>query len=180
MMASNTIERSTDKTITGTSFESPPSPSVLSLKQYMYLSSNEAPSPKNVNSLLKTSNIFELYLFTLYKQPLNNKMLYFLQQFDYECVSILNFIVYSNNLLYRPFHKTLPRSSASVNRISARFYETDCMKICTFCLKRFIDVSYLKCFLICPKKNANHVGTINYYLGRLKVIAPKINLFFEI
>ena len=28
---------------------------------------------------------------------------------------------------YRPFHKTLPRSSASANRISVRFYETDCI-----------------------------------------------------
>ena len=29
--------------------------------------------------------------------------------------------------MYRPFHKTLPRSSASVNRISVRFYKTGCM-----------------------------------------------------
>ena len=28
---------------------------------------------------------------------------------------------------YRPFHKTLPRSSAFVNWISARFYETGCI-----------------------------------------------------
>ena len=28
--------------------------------------------------------------------------------------------------IYRPFHKTLPRSSAIVNWISVRFYETDC------------------------------------------------------
>ena len=28
---------------------------------------------------------------------------------------------------YRPFHKTLPRSSAFLNWISVRFYETDCM-----------------------------------------------------
>ena len=28
---------------------------------------------------------------------------------------------------YRSFHKTLPRSSAFVNRISVRFYETACM-----------------------------------------------------
>ena len=27
---------------------------------------------------------------------------------------------------YRPFHKTLPRSSAFVNWISVRFYETGC------------------------------------------------------
>ena len=31
-------------------------------------------------------------------------------------------------LLYHPFHKTLPRSSAFVNLISVRFYETGCMK----------------------------------------------------
>ena len=29
-------------------------------------------------------------------------------------------------LWYRPFHKTLPRSSTFVNWISVRFYETDC------------------------------------------------------
>ena len=29
---------------------------------------------------------------------------------------------------YRPFHKTLPRSSAFVNWISVRFYETGCTK----------------------------------------------------
>ena len=29
-------------------------------------------------------------------------------------------------LFYRPFHKTLPRSSAFVKWISVRFYETDC------------------------------------------------------
>ena len=30
---------------------------------------------------------------------------------------------------YRPFHTTLPRSSAFVNWISVRFYETDCIWI---------------------------------------------------
>ena len=29
--------------------------------------------------------------------------------------------------IYRPFHKTLPRSRAFVNWISVRFYEMDCM-----------------------------------------------------
>ena len=33
------------------------------------------------------------------------------------------------NLTYRPFHKTLPRSSAFCNWISVRFYETGCTKI---------------------------------------------------
>ena len=28
---------------------------------------------------------------------------------------------------YRPFHKTLPKSSAFINKISVRFYETDCI-----------------------------------------------------
>ena len=28
--------------------------------------------------------------------------------------------------IYRPFHKTLPRSNASVNWMSVRFFETDC------------------------------------------------------
>ena len=31
--------------------------------------------------------------------------------------------------IYRPFHKTLPRSSAFVNRISVRFFETGCIVI---------------------------------------------------
>ena len=30
-------------------------------------------------------------------------------------------------LIYRPFHKTLPRSSALVNWTSVRYYETDCI-----------------------------------------------------
>ena len=29
--------------------------------------------------------------------------------------------------IYRPFHKTLPKSSAFINKISVRFYETDCI-----------------------------------------------------
>ena len=32
-------------------------------------------------------------------------------------------------LIYRQFHKTLPRSSAFVNWISVRFYEIDCIMI---------------------------------------------------
>ena len=38
---------------------------------------------------------------------------------------------------YRPFHKTLPSSSAFVNWISVRFYETDCS------WKRSITFSYI-------------------------------------
>ena len=36
--------------------------------------------------------------------------------------------IFTNNfsLSYRPFHKTLPRSSTFVNWSSVRFYETDC------------------------------------------------------
>ena len=30
-------------------------------------------------------------------------------------------------LQYRPFHKTLPKSRAFINRTSVRFYETDCI-----------------------------------------------------
>ena len=33
-------------------------------------------------------------------------------------------------LTYRPFHETLPRSSAFINWISIRFYETACIYIC--------------------------------------------------
>ena len=36
---------------------------------------------------------------------------------------------YKYILNYRPFYKTLPRSSVSVNRISVRFYEMDCIAI---------------------------------------------------
>ena len=36
--------------------------------------------------------------------------------------------------LYRQFHKTLPRSSAFLNWISVRFYETDCIVINAFCV----------------------------------------------
>ena len=35
--------------------------------------------------------------------------------------------MYSFNENYRPFHKTLPKSSAFVSWISVRFYETDCI-----------------------------------------------------
>ena len=31
-------------------------------------------------------------------------------------------------MYYRPFHKTLPRSSAFINWISVSFYETDCIQ----------------------------------------------------
>ena len=38
------------------------------------------------------------------------------------------------NKLASPFHKTLPKSSAFINRISVRFYETDWIKNYTFSL----------------------------------------------
>ena len=46
-------------------------------------------------------------------------------------INIKNLYNIGNNnqiatLFYRPFHKTLPRSSAFINWISVRFYETDC------------------------------------------------------
>ena len=31
------------------------------------------------------------------------------------------------HFIYRPFHKTLPKSTAFINRISVKFYETDCI-----------------------------------------------------
>ena len=34
----------------------------------------------------------------------------------------------AKHFTYRPFHNTLPRSSAFVNWFSVRFYETDCIK----------------------------------------------------
>ena len=44
---------------------------------------------------------------------------------------------------YRPFHKTLPRSSAFINRIQVRFYGTDC----TWSVNSFIGdyISIPKC-----------------------------------
>ena len=60
-------------------------------------------------------------------------------------LNILFVYLYKNNtvkrffrFLYRPFHKTLPRSSAFVNWISVRFYETDC---------RWISLLYLSVYL---------------------------------
>ena len=44
--------------------------------------------------------------------------------------------------IYRPFHKALPRFSASLNRISVRFYETDCSSTPQF----FFYLYYLKYF----------------------------------
>ena len=35
--------------------------------------------------------------------------------------------IYESTFTYRPFHKTLPISSAFINRISVRFYETYCI-----------------------------------------------------
>ena len=43
----------------------------------------------------------------------------------------LNKVNNQTELKYRPFHKTLPRSSAFVNRISVRFYES-LMLVCQF------------------------------------------------
>ena len=41
--------------------------------------------------------------------------------------------------LYRPFHKTLPRSCAFINWISVRYYETGCSKSC---VQLFFDMKY--------------------------------------
>ena len=42
-------------------------------------------------------------------------------------ISILILYDYLPIFTYRPFHKTLPRSSSYVNWSSVRFYETDCI-----------------------------------------------------
>ena len=62
--------------------------------------------------------------------------------------------------VYRPFHKTLPRSSAFVNLISVRFYETDCTSClatvrCLLCVITIRKLLYnckmcnCKMFIIC-------------------------------
>ena len=48
------------------------------------------------------------------------------------CCSILEILIQISDtaeLMYRPFHKTLHRSNASVNWMSVRFYETDCIQV---------------------------------------------------
>ena len=47
-------------------------------------------------------------------------------------------ILIYTTFIYLPFHKTLPRSSAFVNWISVRFYETACTLIIHLFPKDFI------------------------------------------
>ena len=46
--------------------------------------------------------------------------------FSFTGLHIMYIVCIFDSFEYRPFHKTLPRSSAFVNWISVRFYETDC------------------------------------------------------
>ena len=48
--------------------------------------------------------------------------------------------------MYRPFHKNLPRSSAFVNWISARFYETDCILCILYGVK--LDQSFVSVLVV--------------------------------
>ena len=67
------------------------------------------------------------------------------------------------HFIYRPFHKTLPRSSAFVNWTSVRFYETSCM---------YKSSSFLHLFLM---KAIHFLYNIKFYLFKLYLIFP---LFF--
>ena len=49
----------------------------------------------------------------------------------------IGFCFQSIKLIYRPFHKTLPRSRAVINQISVRFYETNCIITTHDYLNRF-------------------------------------------
>ena len=69
------------------------------------------------------------------------------------------FIVY----IYRPFHKTLLRSSALVNWISARFYETDCT------WRPILTSPFGHCTEICPEPLETPV--IRHF--RIKQLAEK-------
>ena len=48
----------------------------------------------------------------------------------------------------RPFHKTLPRSNASVNWMSVRFYETDCIQCSFFSSMKYVPVIELVPFMV--------------------------------
>ena len=62
---------------------------------------------------------------------------FMLQQVGTSLKIHIEFVIPDIEWRYRPFHKTLPRSSAFVNWISLRFYETDCTKhkILSVCIK---------------------------------------------
>ena len=60
------------------------------------------------------------------------------------------------NLYYRPFHKTLPRTSAFVYWISVWFYETDCTFI-TY-------VTKLTCFFLTSYLNFVNIGTMPRFI----------------
>ena len=50
--------------------------------------------------------------------------------------------------MYRPFHKTLPRSSVFVNWISVRFYEMDCIIDVFVFIYRSVFIFYIHVFII--------------------------------
>ena len=67
---------------------------------------------------------------------------------------------------YRPFHKTLPRSSAFINWISVRFYETDCN------LKQVYDNN--KVIIASPNEQIN-----SFFFTTVCFIKPYRNLVYK-
>ena len=57
---------------------------------------------------------------------INNIMQVYISLNPYMTLLLLIYFLHHAFATYRPFHKTLPRSSAFVNWISVRFYETGC------------------------------------------------------
>ena len=84
-------------------------------------------------------------------------------------------------LSQRPFHKTLPKSNAFMNRISVRFYETDCMTLLnmnTLGIQRtniFGDVTIMISSLSTWDRTtpaSNHITTSRSRIQRKSVIPP--------
>ena len=87
---------------------------------------------QNINMIERTSLLLAFYYHDVhaYKRKKNYNV-FFLpyfgilrHTFQWEFFTNCVFLV---SVYYRPFHKTLPRSSSFVNRISVSFYETGCM-----------------------------------------------------
>ena len=58
---------------------------------------------------------------------------------------------------YRPFHKTLPRSSEVLNWISGRFYETDCIYV-MFSNYMYLVILKFVLFRMLFEKSTKHTG----------------------
>ena len=89
--------------------------------------------PKKAQFWIALSSVYWFLTLFIYFFPLFPKM--------WQSISAIPVILSLMNFMYRPFHKTLPRSSAFVNVISGRFYETGCSS------NFFCQTSLRRCFL---------------------------------